>query len=140
MTDLMESLKWAADRSDDDAVMIEVDRNGAKAVLSGIEQLERELADFKASQHYRYIGVDGKPVLARELEDRAIKAERELAVMKGCQECNLQSLSDTEAELAAEKALADQGREVVQHWVDHSNHPCQLSDEFLAAYRKARGL
>lgn len=43
-------------------------------------------------------------------------------------------------QLAAEKALADQGREVVQHWVDHSHHPCQLSDEFLAAYRKARGL
>lgn len=31
--------------------------------------LRAQLEDFKASQHYGYIGADGKPVLARSIED-----------------------------------------------------------------------
>lgn len=33
-----------------------------------LELARAQLADFQASQHYRYIGKDGKPVLARDLE------------------------------------------------------------------------
>jgi hypothetical protein len=36
-----------------------------------IERLRKELA----AARYTYIGIDGKPVLARDLEDRAIQAE-----------------------------------------------------------------
>lgn len=79
-----------------------------RAQAARIGQLERELADFKASQNYRYIGVDGKPVLARELEDRAIKAERELAGARQLVFASGVELGKAEAELVAEKALADQ--------------------------------
>lgn len=44
--------------------------------------LRAQLADWQASQHYRYIGADGKPVLARELEDRLIAAEAEAARLR----------------------------------------------------------
>lgn len=39
------------------------------AVLAELAVLRAQLEDFKASQQYRYIGKDGKPVLARALED-----------------------------------------------------------------------
>lgn len=42
-----------------------------------IARLTAEMAGWLASQHYSYIGRDGKRVLARELEDRAEKAEAE---------------------------------------------------------------
>jgi len=46
-----------------------------KMVLGRIEALEA----VRLGQTYRYIGIDGKPVLARDLEDRAIVAEAKLA-------------------------------------------------------------
>lgn len=46
------------------------------ALLARAEAAEAKLADWQASQHYRYIGKDGKPVLARDLE-AALAAERE---------------------------------------------------------------
>lgn len=79
-----------------------------RALKAKVVGLERDLADFKASQHYRYIGIDVKPVLARELEDRAIKAERELAGARQLVFVSGVELGKAEAQLAAEKALADQ--------------------------------
>lgn len=84
-----------------------------------IEQLERELAEWKASQSYRYIGIDGKPVLARDLEDRAINAE---------------------SELAAEKALADR---LFLDLLDAADEICghgKNNLDSVVAYLKARGL
>lgn len=52
------------------------------SALGYIEELEGDLADFKASQHYRYIGIDGKPVLARDLEDRLIEASKRIAELE----------------------------------------------------------
>lgn len=43
-----------------------------------IEQLEAQLKAWQASQQYRYIGRDGKPVLARDLEARLEKLEADL--------------------------------------------------------------
>lgn len=45
------------------------------ALLARAEAAEAKLADWQASQHYRYIGKDGKPVLARDLE-AALAAEQ----------------------------------------------------------------
>jgi hypothetical protein len=50
-----------------------------KSAADLIERMAGELADWQKSQTYRYIGRDGKPVLARELEARAEKAEAEVA-------------------------------------------------------------
>lgn len=44
-------------------------------LLARAEAAEAKLADWQASQHYRYIGKDGKPVLARDLE-AALAAEQ----------------------------------------------------------------
>jgi len=41
------------------------------------------LADWQASQGYRYIGKDGKPVLARDLEDERDAAQAEIAKLRG---------------------------------------------------------
>lgn len=83
-----------------------------------------------------------------EAADRIEQLERELAVMVKAQEANLQSLADTEAELAAEKALADRLAEDLDGYreaidPDCKDHCCQYAREteaVLAAYRKARGL
>lgn len=113
-----------------------------RALKAQVMGLERELADFKASQHYRYIGVDGKPVLARELEDRAIKAERELVEARvslgniGQELRNASAINDAAlAELAAEKALADRLWRMVKG-VALMDEACDTCD----VYRKARGL
>lgn len=99
---------------------LETCRQDEEQLKSRISQLERELADFKSSQHYRYIGVDGKPVLARDLEDRAIKVE---------------------ADLAAEKELADGYAEAF--WIGPNGGVIMRPSKVKiadAAYRKARGL
>jgi len=41
------------------------------------DALAAKLAEWQAAQHYTYIGKDGKPVLARDLEARAEAAEAE---------------------------------------------------------------
>ena len=46
------------------------------------EAAEAKLAEWQASQHYSYIGKDGKPVLARDLEARAEEAEARNAAME----------------------------------------------------------
>lgn len=51
------------------------------SAANAIERLRAQLAEWQASQTYRYIGRDGKPVLARDLEDRADTAEAQLAAM-----------------------------------------------------------
>jgi hypothetical protein len=40
------------------------------------------IARLRAAQHYTYIGRNGKPVLARDLEDRAEAAEAREAVLR----------------------------------------------------------
>lgn len=52
-------------------------RDGERAA-DRIEQLEAQLKDWQASQQYRYIGRDGKPVLARDLEASLEKLEADL--------------------------------------------------------------
>jgi hypothetical protein len=50
--------------------------------IKALEDAERRIAELEAKiekQRYWYIGKDGKPVLAKDLEDRAEKAEAELA-------------------------------------------------------------
>ena len=49
------------------------------ALSARVAELEAERDHWQASQHYTYIGKDGKPVLARDLEDRAEAAESKLA-------------------------------------------------------------
>jgi len=46
---------------------------------AAIRELEARVQDWQAAQHYSYIGKDGKPVLARDLEARAEAAEAKLA-------------------------------------------------------------
>lgn len=50
-----------------------------EATMTRAEAAEAKLAEWQASQHYRYIGANGQPVLARDLEDRAEAAETALA-------------------------------------------------------------
>ncbi len=54
-------------------------REAVPALASRLAEVEAQLAEWQASQHYRYIGRDGKPVLARDLEARAEAAEAKLA-------------------------------------------------------------
>lgn len=68
-----------------DARLIAAAPDLARAALSARAErdiLRAELADWQKSQHYTYIGRDGKPVLARDIEDRAEAAEAELARVK----------------------------------------------------------
>jgi multidrug efflux pump subunit AcrA (membrane-fusion protein) len=53
-----------------------------KAEKARAEAAEAKLAEWRAAQHYTYIGKDGKPVLARDLEARADAAEAALASMQ----------------------------------------------------------
>ena len=46
------------------------------------EAAEAKLVEWQASQHYAYIGRDGKPVLARDMEARAEAAEAELTTLR----------------------------------------------------------
>jgi hypothetical protein len=59
-----------------------VEESNYRDLENRIEALTVRLADWQASQHYRYIAKDGKPVLARDLEDRieALTAERDRAI------------------------------------------------------------
>lgn len=84
----------------------------ADAAIEELAAEKAKLADWQYHQQYRYIGIDGKPALARDLEDRALKAE---------------------VELAAEKALADRLYYVAMFREDDPTH-------VINAYRKARGL
>ena len=47
--------------------------------IGDLMKLSHQMSEWKASQHYRYIGADGQPVLARDLEARAEAAETALA-------------------------------------------------------------
>lgn len=47
---------------------------------SHFDQMEDKLKGWQESQQYRYIGRDGKPVLARDLEARIEQLERELCL------------------------------------------------------------
>ncbi len=51
-------------------------------VEARLTAMEAKLADWQAWQHHRYIGRDGKPVLARDLETRAEIAEAEVAALR----------------------------------------------------------
>lgn len=57
----------------------EISRLGACEITKRESTLRAQLEDFRASQQYRYIGKDGKPVLARSLEDDRdrLRAENE---------------------------------------------------------------
>lgn len=99
-----------------------------------IEQLEQRAAEWQAGQSYRYIGRDGKPVLARDLEARIEQLERELAEVRGSLEGAMSDSARFCLSLAAEKALADQVYEAL--YFD------RVTDRQLAirSYRKARGM
>lgn len=81
----------------DDAVasqfITRVERDGAedhatetadelRQVRARAEAAEAKLVEWQASQHYAYIGRDGKTVLARDLEGRAEAAEAELSTLR----------------------------------------------------------
>lgn len=57
-----------------DRTMILVERDRTFALM--LARAEAKLAEWQASQHYSYIGRDGKTVLARALEGRA-EADRD---------------------------------------------------------------
>lgn len=76
--------KWIAERSRAEAVEA---ANEQLLVMATEEQsarkaAEEKLVEWQASQHYAYIGRDGKTVLARELEERAEASEAELATLR----------------------------------------------------------
>ena len=50
----------------------------AAELITARETLEETLEEWKASQHYSYIGADGKTVKARDLEDELITARAKL--------------------------------------------------------------
>ncbi|NPD16934.1 hypothetical protein HOY34_17210 [Xinfangfangia sp. D13-10-4-6] len=79
-----------------------------------IKALETQLSDWKASQHYRYIGADGKPVLARELEARIITLESQLEaaldIVQGIEIMTATGEGLTPEETAALHWLAAAGR------------------------------
>ena len=54
-------------------------RARAESAIEDMKAAEAKLAEWQASQHYSYIGKDGKPVLARDLEARleVVEAERD---------------------------------------------------------------
>lgn len=52
--------------------------NTAAFAIEHIEKLEAQLEDWKKSQHYRYIGRDGKATLARDIENKLIETEAAL--------------------------------------------------------------
>lgn len=57
-----------------------------------IAMLTAKLAEWQASQHYTYIGKDGKPVLARDLEARAEAAEAKVAEVENQLDSSLHSI------------------------------------------------
>lgn len=62
-----------------------ITKEQASLVLKAVtraEAVEAKLVEWQASQHYAYIGRDGKTVLARDLEARAEAAEAELATLR----------------------------------------------------------
>lgn len=134
---------------------------------SHFDQMEAKLKDWQASQQYRYIGRDGKPVLARDLEARLEKLEADLKVaakadpMTATEILLRRDIGQLELELAAEKALADRLQDdlfgIEVYAGDTISGPSEgvpdlkwmmdgvevLHDRAVAgraAYRKARGL
>lgn len=56
-----------------------------ETIYSGLQRLQAENEERRKAQPYVYIGKDGKSVLARDLEDRLLKAEAELSSLKACE-------------------------------------------------------
>ena len=72
------------------------------------EAAEAKLAEVLGGQPYTYYGKDGKPVLARDLEDRAEAAEAKLAVA-------VEALEDALNRMEEDRASGDCGN---WDWVD----------------------
>ena len=68
-----ESAKLACQRDYETRILSALEPSATEAALRA------QLADWQAAQGYRYIGKDGKPVLARDLEDQrnALRAQVE---------------------------------------------------------------
>lgn len=54
------------------------ERNRSEALAAELIAARETLQEWKASQHYSYIGADGKTVKARDLEDEMITARAKL--------------------------------------------------------------
>lgn len=76
--------------------------------IEEIKRLRELLADIQSSQTYTYYGKDWKPVLARDLEDRAEAAEAKLAVA-------VEALEDALNRMEEDRASGDCGN---WDWVD----------------------
>lgn len=72
-----------------------------------IEMLEKELHALRNAQSYLYIGKDGKPVLARDLEDRAEAAEKRVAELEADRAEQWRLRRDAEGSRDAARAAAD---------------------------------
>lgn len=76
-----------------------------KEQANRIEGLEAEVKALRQAQTYTYIGKSGKPVLARDLEDRAEAAEAKLRHYK-CEIVETALANEKDAEARLEKAVA----------------------------------
>ena len=73
--------------------------NRLDSARHSIDVLEGRLSAFLANQHYQYIGADGKPVLARDLEDRLIAAEAELARIRAADRTSIKARTESAADM-----------------------------------------
>ena len=58
----------------------------APTIAAELIAARKALEEWKASQHYSYIGADGKTVKARDLDDELIAARAKLAAAEGLAE------------------------------------------------------
>lgn len=127
----------------DDTAGLRLYAKAAEHAEAQLADLQAKLADWQYHQQYRYIGIDGKPVLARDLEDRALNAEAridqlelDIELLKSVVIKQQDSKEEFKLQLAAEKALADMLYRDGD-WDNGQQADWELS---AAAYRKARGL
>lgn len=93
---------------------------------------EAKLAEWQASQHYSYIGRDGKTVLARALEDRAEAAEADRDRLAG-------ELAEAQARVAGLQQQINEATDPDFIWgaMDNVNDMDADIDEFAKAASRA---
>ena len=121
-----EELRKLADHANERLLRVmPIDADMIAALAAELITAREALEEWKASQHYSYIGADGKTVKARDLEDELVTAR---------------------AKLEAAEKLADAARRVDPHMVGSGPSTCHRSlrdaqekvREALAAWEAAQ--
>lgn len=102
-----EELRKLADHANERLLRVmPIDADMIAALAAELITAREALEEWKASQHYSYIGADGKTVKARDLEDELVTARAKLEAADNLAKAVDNWLDEVGTELALAKALA----------------------------------